>query len=1589
MNGDDPPVVSASPTVAGSTGMPCVCEASEVPRTPFLSALLLSGIMPETDDVSQNGGCAKYAFTAATTAALAVSNTAPRPSVGHSNGREDGVVLSRQEDDRSKVGMAFVNASVQPLTRAKSGAARHLSCHDGNDTPRGVLKRRGDDAAEALHSSTTAGADDKDTLQSTVASASSQRVHFVPNNAATATATDALEPLAAPPLSPEGACNPRDDMDDPLRSRRHRHRDTGTESPGLGGSSGPQTWSAASSASSAPHSTAETQWCNTSEASELDLHEIPPPVLGTATGHLTAVSSVCGGEASPVTINARTAEPAQKPNTGANGWSPISVSAVMSPNRQSIAGLQQSSKGSVWRRKRSCDMSAVQSERHSCCSSSDHGDASPVSLEKSIPRSAGKPIGDGPASPVASLSQKRIESLDGNTRTPTSTQATMATTLTTMESGIAPNPSSSRYSLRSVGSRHELQRSASISRMCVPRQETAPPLHLSMPICPGGAVVSSTILGVSVRSPLEMTTSLMLPMFMVGNTASLIAFPRSDTAFPLRTTLSTLTKSAGDKSQQPPPRLHDQGDEGDADQPPLAPAVTPAAQHLPSSIAAARRKNLDDSSVTSSRQQERQAPFCQSKHEEANATENESSNSLSAPPQQSLRNFTVTSATSFCVDNAATACDPRSTTAEHSSAVSMRQSSTMSEDQILQTLAHGMALGGVLTGPWKAAQDNSTPTPLKPCASDPGNWRLTGRLFAPQHPPSAPSRSVASGAMSADRGTQHGSTNCTTCPCGSSLMAPHMHGEEMSLYLGCGTQTPRSRGNSPAAGLAASQTHLSELQMQRGRLSRMSSTRPAGARGERPAQVRSLVSVSAASGADEDAETGSHSLTHGSLAVVLSSPSKRHRGLPSPGYFCATAEDSLRDASGSSATTLPALFCSALHAERSLATPMRGYSLTQRSSAASVASLALSQAPFGVEGVIFSAGSTPNVVGCVEAGVAAWLPVVSSDTAARQLSGDRTVMLRPTDSSTAHYHVPSSGVFSTADSGVAVSAPMEALRAERFTFLQSVQDVGGLAAQAETGALLGDADAVQSLLGEVIAEPAAMATPTVSPPTLMPSSVPVPLSTVGFVSGWMRRISAGGVSTTFPFNTTGTAAPSPARKTAGSAGNSSESPDGARERISALRMAAEPICVANDSVATASITLMSETSSVRRSPPPAPAMLPRPLLTRNLSYRIPGSEVAAAAELRRTTSSPCAAAPWAIGSANDLVAAVGTPPLPEMVSLKDNVSARPRDGTRSVFQPVLPLAQEENAVTSLSYEPGTPKAMSPVPASRVTDESVAATDLRQMWWAPAVARAAAPFRTTGADTRPAPVHCNSGESGMRSAAQSLSCSSLRGLLPQQQQTPPQLQMCASAAMRPSLHSVHNNNDQGAYQIADYKSNARADPIRGSLRGSSSRVVERAAGMGAGGGEGYGQSCRANGAMLFHKRGTLTGSSGRCHMNGGKGGGGTGSPIRISIPCYQGYRDAETLLDDAERAMSRTAVPIISLLGFGGPSLHEDEYSFEMLGNGLASSVMSLATPAPTSSSAGMDMGLVSPLVLASASDKPAASPTGTKSSFSLSAPSER
>ncbi|CAJ1028216.1 hypothetical protein, conserved [Leishmania shawi] len=1443
--------------VAGSTGIRRVNEASEAPLAPLPSARPLGRDASTTGDVAQYGGCASLVRTATAAAVVAVENAVPQSSAfGCGDGRDDDAVLRKEENSCIEVDVGAVNASSPLLGQPTSGAAQHLSYDAANDGTGGRLQSRGGNAAAvdiplrcratwtrqttpeplqgdggllcaaaALNSSTTSNADDKTSPQSA---------------AAAATATDVLESPAAPPPSPKGEHGSCDYTGNPLHLPGHHRHYIDMDLPGMGESNEPWSGSVASSASSAPHSTAETQWHNTSVASELDLYEMPLPVMETATGDLTAAPSVTasflfGGVALPVAFSVKSGGSALTADRDAKVWSPISVSATVSPSRRNIAGLKQPADLSGWRRKRSSGKLAAQSERNN--SSSGPGDIPLVSLEKSVGWSAGKPMNDDSLSPVTSLSQQRGELLERSVYPLTSTQVTTATTLATVESGTASNPFSSHSSLRSFDSHHALQRSALIARMSVPCQGRAPSLQLSAIVRPGGAVLESANLGTPVRSPQGMSTSLGLPMFVGGSTGSPILFSKYDTVFPLRMAPRTHTKLAGDESQQSPPRLHDQRNEGDADQPPPTPTaalVTQAAQQ----------------------QQQQQTPFCCPQHGETDAPECSPLTSLSALPQQSLRSSTVTSDTSFGVDNA----------------ISMRQCSMMSEDHILQTLVHGMALGGVSAEAWMAAPDNWAPSPRNLRSTGPGNRHLTGRLCALQRPLSPSSRSAASDAVGA------------------------------------------GSGKTPTAGLVASSMRFSQLQTQRGKLGWMSSTRPAGPWGAELVQGLSPVSASAANRGDETAETGSHLLTCDPLTVAPSSPSKRHmaahtptrlqqqRKLPSPENFFAKADGSLRDSVGFSATSLPTLSDPALHARRSLVTPMQGYSFKQHPTAASMASSALSQVPLGVEEVIFSAGSTPNVVGCVEASVATWLPVASTDTAARQLSGDQTVVLRPYDSSAAYYRISNGGLFSTADSGVTVAAPREASLEGRLTFLQSVHDLDSFAAQAEASASLGYGAAVQSPLTREIVEPGAVATTMVSPPS--------------------------------------------------------------------------------------SIAPVDETFSVCRPPPPAPAMLLRHSPTRRPFYLIPGLEAAATAELGRISPSPFTVAPWAIGGASDFVAAVATPLLPGMLSEKDKVSPWSSDSTRGGFLQVLPLAQEEHVSTSLSYKVRAPKTTSPMSASQAQDDSVAVTDPQLLWWAPKAAHAAAPFTATDTDTHPASVHRNSDESGTHSSMPNFSCRSPPVHLPPQQQTPPQLQVCAPAAMWSFLYGVHNNDDQGAYQIATFNSNPSVALTRSSTRVLSSCIVDQAADVWPGGEEEYRQSCRPEGEMLFRRPGTLTGSISQCRRSGKRRGGGPGAPLRISIPCYQRYRDVEALLDDAERAMNRTSVPIISLLSYGGRSLNGDEYSPETLGNGLASSVMSLATPALMTSMTCLEVSLVSPLALESASDKPVASPTGTMS-FSVSPPRRR
>ncbi|KAG5502202.1 hypothetical protein GH5_05155 [Leishmania sp. Ghana 2012 LV757] len=1507
--------MSSKLSVAGSTKPPGLNETIEAPLTPLPFETLLS--------------------PGASAAVVAIANAAPQSTVDRGAGRAGGGILIKEDDSSRKVDVALVKASLQSLARAASEAAKDCRYDDDNDDTGGGRPRCGGQASAVL-------------------------------------ATFPCRAACALQATPE-LCQRGDDLLFAAAAlNSFTTDDLGKDAPQRTATAATATDVRASPASSAPHSTAETQWHNTSEASEPDLHEVLSPDTGASTEDLTAISSVTassplGGSASSATMSERPAEPAPIADLAAKGRALVSVSETLSPFQRSTTGLQQPAQLSDCRRKRASDKSAMQLERSSG-GRDGHGDAPLLSLKNTLTWRAETPTCDGEPPPTLLLSPQRRGLLDSNVCTPVSTEVATATTQATVVSGSASHPSNLHYSPQAFDTHTATERSASITTICGPRQAIAPSPQSSPPIFPGGAVVTSASLGVPVRSPLG------LPMPMSGSTASL-AFPRCASAFPPRATPDTVANSSGDESAQQSPRRHDQKDEDDSLKPLLsftAPVVTPAAQHVSSLTAAAWSKSLRSSPIILSRQQQQPpqqqqqvqlSPFQRPPYGAANTPESDSKESFSVPPQQSLGSFTVASTTSVCADNPADPRSPPRMTAEHSSlhdsAMSTWQNSTTSEDRILQTLAHGMALGGVATGPWKALQDNSAPPTFSWRATELQDQCLTEEPLAPQRSMSRSSRLAASCTAGADSSMHHSPWNCTSFPCGPSLLVPPLHGTDRSRSTCGGTRVPLSRGKSPMAVLASSPTRFLEPQLKQGKLGGMSSTRPAVARGRRPAQMRSPVSVLASSEGDDTADANSHSRARNPRTAARPRPRKRRmeantpkrlqqrRERPNSGYLFAVANNSsLRSAGGSTAAAPPALVASVHHAERSLVTPMRGYSFKQHSATASVASSALSQVPFVVEGVI-SAGSTLCRASWVEAAVATRWRVASTDTAARRPGGNRAVMLRSDDSSAAHYRMLSSGFFSAADSSIAVAAPMEALLEEQLTFLQSVHDVGGFAAQAAEGASLDCTAAAQNLLAGETAGLAGVATPAVSPPSQRSSPPPAPILSTGLVSGRMRRVTAGGVLKAPSFDATGTAGSSPAMTAAAPSGSSIKSPGKVSERISTKLPTAKPTRVANDSIATEPIALMGERPSVCAPSPPTSAMWLRPSLTRRPSYRIPGSE------------------------------AVATPQLIEGLSVRNNVSARPSDSTRSAFLPILPLALEEKAATPSIYELGTPRAMNPMSSSPEADYTVAA----------------APRRAADTYHLSTPTHGNSGESGTHSAALSISCRSPPGILPpppppQQQQTPLRLQMCVPAAMWPSLYGVHD--DQDACRIADRSSSTRAALILSSLTTSSNSIVDRTASTDTRGGEGYGQRYRPNGEAHFHERGALAGSSSQ-YRGSGRGGDGVGTraPLSISIPRYERYRDVEALLDDAERVMNRTAVPIVSLLGYGSWSVNGDEYSFETLGNGMGSSVMSLATPALTTSITGPNTGLVSPLVPETILDKPVASSTGTIPSLSASAPGSR
>ncbi|KAG5476453.1 hypothetical protein LSCM1_04159 [Leishmania martiniquensis] len=1538
------PGMSSKLRVAGSEKPPCLNEALEAPPAPLLSAMLLSSGASARVDASQDGGCAPPARAAAATTMVAIANVAPRPTVGRGAGSEGGEILSTEDRSR-KVGVALARASVQPFARDASETSRNWGYDNDSDGTGGGLPRRGGNTTPVSVPFPCRATCTRPTMTESL-----QRK----DDLCAAAAADVLESPATPPPSEGGACTAYDDMGNPLHS------------PGMGKSGRPRSGCASPSASSAPHSTAETQWHNTSETSELDLGEVLLPVTGAATDDLSAVSSVTassalGMSASTATTPERSVVPAPTVVPGAAGRSPISPSETTVRPQRSSTCVQQPAKLNDWRRKWPSDNFAMQSEKGSG-SYNFHGDAPLASPEDDVVWCSGRSTDGRFPSPTTLRPQQQKKLCDSNDRTPFSAEVPTSFTLAPGVPGSLSNPSSCHPSRRALDSHPTPDRGAPITTICGPYQAMAPSSQLSTPICPGGATVASASLEASIQSPLG------LPMLMSGSIASLV-FPRRDIAFPLRATPHMIGNSAGDELGQPSPRRHAQRHKGDSQRPLLpstAPVATPTAQHVSSFIAAAWRKSLNDSPLILSRQ--RQCPQHQQQvqqvlvrrlqHGEASTPDSDSLDSLPALPQQSLRSFTVTSATSFCADSVAAVRSPNPKAAEHSSlhdsAMSIWQSSTTSEDRILQTLAHGMALGGVVTGPWKAAQGDAMPPPSHSRGADVPDRCLTEKPLAPQRSLSRSSHLAASRATGADKKLHYSPWSCTTLPLAPSLLVPHMRGADMSQCLGSGTRASRSRGKRPTAALASSLTHFSEPQPKQGKVGGMSSPKPAEEQGTRRAQVCSLAAVSAPSEVDETADTSTHSLASSPLTAVLTRPSSKwhmevhtpkrlqqHRGHRNSGYF-AVANSSLRGASGSAAATLPSLVGSAPHTERSLVTPMRGYSVKHHSTTASVASSALSQAPFVVEGVV-SAGGTPCVASCIEAPVATRWRVASADTAARRAGGDRAVMQRSHDSRTAHYRIFSSDFWSATDSSIAVAESMDARLGERLTFLQSVHDVGGFVEQAAASATPGCTAAVPSLLAEETAKPAAAA------PSHVPSPLSTPVPSSGLASGQLRGIDPGGAPEAPSFVTAGTVASSSATAAAAPSGSSVQSFDGVSESLSAKPTPSEPIRVANGRAGTQSSAPRTAQSSVGAPPPPKSVMFLCPSWTRRPSYRIPESE------------------------------AVAAPPLTERLSIQNALSARPSDSARSAFLPVLPLAPEEQAATSSMYELDTPRAISPMPAGPEAGDSVAATHPQELRGALAV-------------VRPTAAHGSSGESCSHFTSLSISCRSPPGILPsQQQRVPRRLQMCLPASMAPPFYG--DRDDQGTRQVDDRRSSSestRTALILSSVARSSNSIAHRAAGTETGGSEGYGQSYRAQGEAHLHERGALTGSSSQYHRSGRRGGGiGTGAPLHILIPRYQRRFDAEALLDEAERAMNRTGVPIVSLLGCGGWSANGEECSFEMLGNGLGSSVMSLATTALATSITGPNMGVVSPLVPGSTSDKPVASPTGTVSSLSASAQSHR
>lgn len=199
--------------------------------------------------------------------------------------------------------------------------------------------------------------------------------------------------------------------------------------------------------------------------------------------------------------------------------------------------------------------------------------------------------------------------------------------------------------------------------------------------------------------------SFRLPAFMSTSTASLVSFPRIDA--PLRAATTTAASPLASVSG----RADNAVATGHAE-----PAPRPQQPSMPLPVRFTAPLQVDHASSTATTDETPDSHFQLSS--DGRTIENSSFHSPSLP-QQGSRAFTVTS-TSFAFDGlssaAAAATTPRTHTRARSgmydSVTSFYRSSSLLSDTVLQTLAHGMALGGGLAAPWRSvAADAAAPVP--------------------------------------------------------------------------------------------------------------------------------------------------------------------------------------------------------------------------------------------------------------------------------------------------------------------------------------------------------------------------------------------------------------------------------------------------------------------------------------------------------------------------------------------------------------------------------------------------------------------------------------------------------------------------------------------------------------------------------------------------------------------------------------------------------------------------------------------------------------------------------------------------------------